>query len=183
MHGEAVVDLRELLSETLVSGLRLMVARALGDEDDVSDAVQQILANAIEAARNGRIPPTVSPVAYIHGIARHVIADALKRRIRDRRNEPLEEFPSLATSPLDVLIREEEEAMVQRALERLPSRDRSLLRRCYVHGERVADIAQDLGEPAARVRKRKSRALAVLRPVVEECLASHDSTPGETGEV
>ena len=165
---EAVDPLHELFSDTLVSGLHLTVARSLGDPDDVADAVQQILTSALEASRDGRIPSTVSLAAYVHGIARHVIADALARRIRDRRSEGVDGLRSGTLSPLEALVRKEQATLVGEALAELPRRDRVLLRRCFVDGERVVDIAADLGEPAARVRKRKSRALARLRPRLQE---------------
>jgi RNA polymerase sigma-70 factor (ECF subfamily) len=170
-HGAGGADAaRELFSDTLVSGLRLTVARSLGDGPDAADAVQQILTSAVEASREGRIPDTVPVAAYVHGIARHVIADALERRIRDRRTRAVADVRSRAPGALEALIREQEAALVREALRHLPERDRALLRRCYVDGERLVDIAADLGEPAATVRKRKSRALARLRPRLEEAL-------------
>lgn len=167
-QGEAVDSSHELFSEALVSGLRLTVARSLGDGDDVADAVQQILTHALEASRDGRIPSTVPVAAYVHGIARHVVADAIARRTRDRRAHAIEEIPCTDPSPLETLVREEEVARVREALAGLPRRDRVLLRRCFVEGERLVDIAAELGEPPARVRKRKSRALSRLRPRLEE---------------
>jgi len=182
-HAEVANDLYEVLSDTLVSGVRLIVARSLADEDEISDAVQEILTRAVEAVRAGRIPSSVSLAAYVHGIARHVIADAVKRRIRDRRNDVLEELSQEAPSPLDALIRADEVTLVEKALNRLRVRDQTLLRRFYVHGERLVDIAADLGEPPSRVRKRKSRSLVELRAFLEKELRRHDFCGGETERV
>jgi RNA polymerase sigma factor (sigma-70 family) len=173
-QGEGVDTRHELWSDTLVSGVRITVTRALGDPEDVSDAVQQILACALEASREERIPRGVPVAAYVHGIARHVIADALARRVRDRRNRAVDELASESATALETLVRTEEAALVREALGRLSRGDQVLLRRCFVDGERVVDIAVELGEPAARVRKRKSRALARLRPRLEEVLGDRD---------
>ncbi len=182
-HAELVDDLHELLSDTLVSGVRLIVVRSLADEDEISDAVQEILTRAVEAVRAGHLPSSVSLAAYVHGIARHVITDAIKRRIRERRNDVLEELSQEAPSPLEALVQADEVSRVERALRRLRVRDQTLLRRFYVHGERLVDIAADLGEPPARVRKRKSRSLAELRAFIEKDLRRHDSGGGETKRV
>lgn len=152
------------LPHLLAGGLEIVAARALGDRDDARDAVQETLARAIEAVRLNRIPQDAQLEAFVYGIARHVIADVQRRRFRERGpiGDP-HDVTARVPSPLDTLVRDEERALLARALTSLPATDRELLVRCFVAGERVADIAAELGEPAERVRKRKSRALERLR--------------------
>ncbi len=171
-----------VIPESLASGLRIVALRALGHEEDAADAVQETLARAIEAVRKDRIPPGVSLPAFVHGIARHVIADVLRRRGREHDGLEPDRLAAAAPSPLDHLVRAEELERVQRALARLPHRDRDLLRRCFVDGERLVDIARDLGEPAERVRKRKSRALERLREMVARDTSGHVRGPDPTLE-
>ena len=154
----------ERLSHLIVGGLEIVAARALGDRDDARDAVQETLARAVEAIRLRRIPPDAPLEAFVYGIARHVIADVQRRRFRERG--PVagpHDVAASAPSPLDILVGDEDLVVLVRALASLPGPERELLERCFVAGERVADIAAELGEPAARVRKRKSRALERLR--------------------
>jgi len=154
----------ERLPRLLASGLEIIAARALGDGDAARDAVQETLARAIEAVRLDRVPPGAPLEAFVYGIARHVIADVQRRRARERGaiGDPVD-VPTREPSPLDTLVRDEERDLLARALASLSATDRELLARCFVAGERVADIAAQLGEPAERVRKRKSRALERLR--------------------
>jgi RNA polymerase sigma factor (sigma-70 family) len=126
--------------------------------------VQETLARALDALRGNRIPVDVPIEAYVYGIARHVITDVQRRRIRDRGAvEDSGTLPAPGPSALEALVRAEEREVVARALASLPDPDRELLEWCFVDGERVSAIAARLGEPAERVRKRKSRALARLR--------------------
>jgi RNA polymerase sigma factor (sigma-70 family) len=153
-----------LADPTLTAGLEIVAARELGHTDDARDAVQETLARAIEAVRGNRVPPEVPLAAFVYGIARHVIVDLIRRRGRERGPAP--EPAAVAapvTSPLESLIRAEERSVLARALGALRASDRELLELCFLNGERVADIAVRLSEPAERVRKRKSRALERLR--------------------
>jgi DNA-directed RNA polymerase specialized sigma24 family protein len=61
------------------------------------------------------------------------------------------------------------------ALASLPAVDRELLECCFVQGERVAAIAARTGEPADRIRKRKSRALERMREVLSRSAGSHET--------
>ncbi len=149
--------------ESLRDGVELVALRALGDLEEAREAAQETLARAFGAVSAGRVPAGVPLAAFVHGIARHVVADVLRRRVREQGN-PANDPPTTADpSPLERLISTEERERVRGALRRLPRRDRELLRRCFMAGERVADIAAELGEPAERVRKRKWRALEQLR--------------------
>ena len=152
------------LPRTLAGGLEIVAIRALGNSDDARDAVQETLARALDALRDNRIPADVPIEAFVYGIARHVIIDVHRRRVRDRGAvEDTGTLPAPGPSALEALVRAEEREMVSRALASLPNADRQLLEWCFVDGERVSAIAARLGEPAERVRKRKSRALERLR--------------------
>ncbi|UCF21538.1 MAG: sigma-70 family RNA polymerase sigma factor [Gemmatimonadota bacterium] len=162
------------LPESLAPGLEIICARALGDHEDVKDAVQESLARAVSAIQQQRVPAGVSLAAFVYGIARHIIADTLRQRSKERRaNVDVERLRSSEPSPLETLVMEEERARIRRGLSTLPAADRELLRMCFADGERLSDIARRLGEPAERLRKRKSRALARLRAAVEAQSPSH----------
>ncbi len=157
-----------LFPDSFVNALRIIAIRALEDEDDAADAVQETLARAMAAVRKGRISTEDPVTAFVYGIARHVIADVLRRRAREHASPELDRVVAPDPSPLELLVRADEVERVRRALRRLSRSDRELLRRCYEVGERTVDIAEELGEPPERLRKRKSRALARLRLRLEE---------------
>jgi RNA polymerase sigma-70 factor (ECF subfamily) len=158
-------------------GLLLVAVRALGDMDEARDAVQETMARALEALRGNRVPVGVVLEAFVYGICRHVIADVQRRRVRERGTVgDVGALPAPIPSALDALVSAEERDAVARALAALPAADRDLLERCFVRGERVAAIAARQGEPAERIRKRKSRALERLREKLR-CPAGGHGTP------
>ena len=182
-RSSATVIGRGALPESFSAGLRILAVRALGNEEDAADAVQETLARALAAVRADRIPSGVPLPAFVHGIARHVFADVLRKRFREGQTRDYENLPANAPSPLDGLVLKEECARLKRALDQLSERDRSLLRRCYMEGERLVDIARAQGQPAERVRKRKSRALARLRERLGTVPSGHVSARKPTDQV
>jgi len=150
----------------IVDGLEIVAMRRLGDRDDAHDAVQETVARLLERVRAGAIATEeeIAPVAW--GIVRHVIADIL--RARQRRTEGRDDVPSGAPGPLDALVSADEAMKVRVALAQLSADDRTLLCRCFVDGERIGRIAAELGEPAERLRKRKSRALQRLAAIITQ---------------
>jgi RNA polymerase sigma-70 factor (ECF subfamily) len=116
--------------------------------------------------RDNRIEHPERLGAFVAGIARHVIADALRHR---RRVVPLSaDAVKAAEIPdtLERLVSEAEREGVRRGLARLSDTDRNVLHLSYFEGLSPAEIASRTGEPATRVRKRKSRALERLRRVL-----------------
>jgi RNA polymerase sigma factor (sigma-70 family) len=160
------VDARQI--ELLRSGLQFMAMRALGDADAAADVVQETLLRALTTLGNGRLTQVANLGAFVRGIARHVIADALRERRGIRPFSALPngvEAPGPEADPLSALVDEEQQARVREALAQLGGSDRDLLRLCYCEGLSPAELSERLGEPATRIRKRKSRALERLRRV------------------
>ena len=171
-------DPAALLSPTIAGGLEIVAVRALGDVEDARDAVQETLSRALAAIRGDRVSPGTPLEAFVYGIAHHVIADIHRRRGRERG---VVGDPAAVAAPgptaLDALVRAEEREALARALTTLPAADRELLEQCFVQGERVAVIADRLGEPADRIRKRKSRALERLRQGLRDSTGGHKTIP------
>lgn len=141
----------------------MVALRALGNPDVAEDVAQEALSRGIAAADSGRLTAEDNVGAYLHGIARHVIADI--RRAQGRESlvpSSLEPSPVPAVA-LRELITKEERARVRRALSRLSERDREILRLAFWDDLNSAEIASRLDEPPARIRKRKSRAVERLR--------------------
>jgi RNA polymerase sigma factor (sigma-70 family) len=146
--------------EDIGAGIEIIALRRLGDADDANDAVQETLARLLVRVREGRVSDRHEMELVAYGIARHVITDLL--RARGRHAVLDSEQHASPGDALQSLIADEEGERLRACLATLSPEDRTLLERCFVAGERIGHIAQALGEPAERVRKRKSRALARL---------------------
>lgn len=157
------------LLQTLRSGAIVVAMSALGDSHLAEDVAQETLARAVEAAREGRLTPDMNVSAYVAGIARHVVSHAHRSRKRHEK-EPLGE-PTIAEDPpqrLRDLLSRSEQRRLREAMSALSERDRVILRLSFFEDLDSSQIAARLGEPASRVRKRKSRALARLRRALLE---------------
>jgi len=151
--------------ERLRLGLQIMALRALRDPEAAEEAVQETLVRALEALRNGRPRDPEKLGAFVRGIARHVIADIQHAR---QRSAPLQAMPETEhgtgrDDPLTALITAQERDRVRLALTQLSAGDRDILHLSFFEGLTPVEIAERLGEPALRIRKRKSRALRRLR--------------------
>lgn len=147
----------------LRSGLEIMIRRAVGDRAAVEDLVQETLTRAVVALRANRVEQRGRLGAFVAGIARHVIADAHREWSRLTSLGPDLADPHDPVDALALVISEAEHDRVRRALANLGQADRELLRLSFFTGLAPAEIARRTGEPATRIRKRKSRALDRLR--------------------
>ena len=155
--------------EQLSTGVYIMALRALGDSRVAEEVSQETLVRTLQALRDGRPRDPAALGAFVRAIARHVITDSIRESTRERRFSSAARAATgdpTADHPLDALVAEEERARVRSALITLPQGDRELLRLCYFNGLRPQEVAARLGEPAARIRTRKSRALARLRRAI-----------------
>lgn len=160
MTGVHVVPTLETRIAELAAGLEIVAVRRLGDRDDARDAAQETIARLLERVRSGKLTCESELVPVAWGIARHVIIDMLRERGRGAVG--LTDLECNTPGPLDRLATEDDVRLVRSALSQLQPSDRSLLTRCFVDGEKIGQVAAALGEPAERLRKRKSRALQRL---------------------
>src|SRR5687767_13457893 len=80
--GSSLDRVPEAQLALLRNGLRIMAARALRDDDLAEDVVQEALLRALRAVQPEVAADPVRLGAYVGGIARHVIVDALRGRAR-----------------------------------------------------------------------------------------------------
>ena len=151
--------------ECLRPGLHLLALRTLGNADAAEEAVQETLARAVVALARGQLADPTKTGAFVAGIARHVIVDAVRarQRIVPLETLPLDHHPRTDPDPLAALVSAAERDRVRSALALLPAADRTLLQLCYYEGLTAEEVAARSGEPSDRIRKRKSRALERLR--------------------
>jgi RNA polymerase sigma-70 factor (ECF subfamily) len=156
-----------------------MALRALGNADIAEEVAQESLVRAFHSLRSSR-PEKLGP--FVAGIARHVIADIIRARSRER---PLDDLasnlePQTVRDQLTILCDASEQARVHDALGLLGPEDRELLRLVYFEGLSPTKIAERFGAPPERIRQRKLRALARLRIAFGE--SSEPATPRHAGQ-
>jgi RNA polymerase sigma-70 factor (ECF subfamily) len=99
-------------------------------------------------------------VAWLYGIARHVVADELARRSRMQAQADLpESLPRWA---------EDDRIDLFEAIEKLPTEQRQVIEMKYFMGMRNPEVADVLNTTVNAVNGRQWRALAALRDHLEE---------------
>lgn len=163
-HAPAI-RLGENETNGLLESVRIIALRRMADPHLAQDVAQETLVRALEALDRGRVEDLSRLPAYVRAIARNVIADHYRSTRGAISLGAASKFELSADSgnPLRELLTEEERRQVRAALGYLSQGDREILRQCYFEGLSPKAIAERNGEPAPRVWKRKSRALARLR--------------------
>ena len=149
----------------LREGVRIMALQALGSADAAEEVAQETLARALAALEFDRLSDPRKLPAFVHGIARHVIADVHRSRQRTAPLTARLEAASAADSfdSLDDLIDQEQLERVRSVLVELSPRDREILRLSFFDGLTPTAIAKLQSVPPPTIRKQKSRALERLR--------------------
>jgi RNA polymerase sigma-70 factor (ECF subfamily) len=132
----------------------------LGDMGDgAEDAVAETFLRAWAALPRYRV--TGAPfVAWLFGIARHVVLDEVAR---GRRVMPREELPERARSwTVD------DRLTLAQALDRLPAAQRQVVELKYLAGMRNEEVASALGKSKGAINAMQWRALGTLREILEE---------------
>jgi RNA polymerase sigma-70 factor (ECF subfamily) len=160
-----------------------MALRALGDPEAAEEVAQETLVRTVAALRDRDPEDPRKLGAFVAGIARHVIADALRARYRAVPLDTVPEhvLPASDPDPLDALVSSAEAARVRAALAALGARDRELLRLSFFEGLTPTELGARFAEPVARIRKRKSRALERLRRAFARGSAGHEAGGSTTG--
>jgi RNA polymerase sigma-70 factor, ECF subfamily len=111
---------------------------------------------ALPRYRNTRAPF----VAWLYGIARHVVAD---ERAAQRRVEPRAEVPDRPTDP-----DQDDRLALAMAIERLPRVHRRVIELKFLIGLTNAEVAAALGKSVGAVNTQQWRALRTLRAMMGE---------------
>ena len=169
-------DAFEVFYRENLETVRRVVARRVADPHLAADLTAEIFVAAIESASSYR-PDRGVPVAWLVGVARHVVAAELRRQSRDRA--VVSRISGRRLLDGDSLTRIEERIDAERqarklyhALAALPRRDRALMELVAIDGLSITEAAAVLGvKPGtARVRLHRSRTRvqAQLRPFAQE---------------
>lgn len=127
--------------------------------DGAEDAVAETFMRAWAALP--RYKTTTAPfVAWLYGIARHVVADEFKRR---KRTEPRQELPEDAVDP-----RHDDRLEMAAALAQLPTQQRQIVEMKYLLGLRNPEVAKALNKSIGAVNAQQWRALQSLKQMLEQ---------------
>jgi RNA polymerase sigma-70 factor (ECF subfamily) len=151
---------RKLL-RSLEPALRSVVRRGLGRAGLAGDGIEDVVQEVLLAVHLKRDTWNAgSPILpWIHAIARHKLVDALRRRgrrlhvsIDDIAESLLAEEPAPALAP-DTL---------DRFVQRLPERQRDVVRAVAIEGASIREAAERLGMSEGAVRVALHRGLVAL---------------------
>jgi RNA polymerase sigma-70 factor (ECF subfamily) len=143
--------------------------RRTRDPELAADLTAEVFASALFSA--DRFRPTGHPaVAWLFGIARHVLGHSVRRRqvedrARRRLGMPVLELSDVA---LEAIERLEGDAAVDAALARLPEAQADAVRARVLEDASYEEIAARMRCSTQVVRQRVSRGLATLRAETQE---------------
>lgn len=160
-----------------------LALRTTGNQEEAADALQEAMIAAFRRAGSFRGESAVT--TWLHRIVVNACLDRLRRnkvRAADPLPDDLEEHAhrgSTATStasprgdrtadPADLVLDEEQRALVLRALASLPPEQRAALVLVDMHGYSVDEAAEVLGCAPGTVKSRCSRGRARLAPLLAE---------------
>ncbi|MFE7118024.1 RNA polymerase sigma factor, partial [Streptomyces sp. NPDC057654] len=165
-----------LLYERWAALVHSVACRALGDSCEAEDVTQQVFIAAWRDCRGFR-PERGTVGAWLVGIARHKIADALAARARRAR------LAAAVQADLDADRRHPDGRLAQRAvdrvvtqyeLDRLPPAQRNVLRLAFYSDLAQTQIAAHTGLPLGTVKSHVRRGLLTLRRRLEQ--SSHQAS-------
>jgi RNA polymerase sigma-70 factor (ECF subfamily) len=126
--------------------------------EGAEDAVAETFMRAWTALPRYRA--TAAPfVAWLYGIARHVVADEFKRL---KRTEPRDRLPEDAVDP-----RHDERLEIAAAIAQLPTQQRQIVEMKYLLGLRNPEVAKALKKSIGAVNAQQWRALQSLKQILE----------------
>ena len=147
--------------------VRRFVARRVDDPHAAADLTADIFLAVVDGA-SGYRASAGSPAAWLAGVARNVVADHVRRRVREARaHSRLSGRALLDEQSVELLAaRIDAERMtraIYRSLAALPDSQRAVVELVAVDGLSLTEAAQVLGISAGNARVRYHRARAQLQ--------------------
>jgi RNA polymerase sigma factor (sigma-70 family) len=162
-----IADLYHCYAPLLFAYLRLH----LSSQEDIEDLLLEVFLAALECANLSGLPAE-KQLAWLRRVAHNKLVDRYRNlaRLQVVALEGVQEsvFFNEHLAPEQVALRHEEQANLQKALNRLPLLQQQVLYLHFVNGLRCVEIARVLGKREGTVRVLLSRALNNLRNTYQE---------------
>jgi len=164
-HGDASAE-TELVREFSRRIFVMSVVRTR-DRELARELVQDTLMAVIGALRKGQLQEPDKLAAFVHGTARNLINNHLRREGQKPPMEPLSE--DLArTDTVEHLEAAERARLVHQAMDRLAEEDRKILWMTLAQSQKPGEIAAALGLTPEVVRTRKLRASRKVSDLIRQ---------------
>lgn len=171
-HPGTDAEAEAALYRRLAPRARLYGLRHLRDAQAAADLMQQVMLMTLEKLRAGDVREPDRIASFVFGMCRMAVLDL--RRTGQRRDRLLQEFSddvfpgTAAVGPAEL-----DHTWLQRCLDRLPERERSVLMLTFYNDQPAKSVAGELGLSEANVRVIRHRALGKLRA----CMTEGESEP------
>jgi RNA polymerase sigma factor (sigma-70 family) len=152
-------------------------AKVNGDADLASELTQRVF----ELLLHKRDEIVQNVGAYLHGIARRKVLEHFRgQRVGTDDDHAITEIPTPGDGVATLLTRQQDTALLARALRSLPDEDQCLLMWAYADGLTQREIGERLGLSKQQVNGRIDRARDKLRRCLEELAESSDQRASVT---
>ena len=155
-------DAEDAMAARFLPRIRAFLSARTRRPDFIEELTQETFLAALRALRDGRLRQAETLGAFIYGIARNQLAEALRRLARDRVGPMPADFepagPEADAPP-------EWRETARQEMKALDPVDRQILWLLLVEGFRPDEVTGRLGLSADAIRQRKSR---VLRRMAEK---------------
>jgi RNA polymerase sigma factor (sigma-70 family) len=149
--------------------LHRYLARGMPKPQDAEDLVQEVYLRLLRVDRTKQVH---KPLAYIYGIASHVVADYRSGTRHERAflSDDKDELPGRGAEPLvdELLERLNLQQQLERALDQLPLTQAQVLIAHKYQGLSYEEVAEELGLSIHTVEKYVTQAKAKIRTMAWE---------------
>jgi RNA polymerase sigma factor (sigma-70 family) len=164
VQGDPLAHLRVT---SVIMGL-LVRARAFDVDTLWEDICQDVLASLVQSVQRDALRDPGAFVGYCAAITRNELTRRREQQRRSRVRESAEAADDLAQPmrrdrDVDLLID------MERALEELPEKIRSVVHAIYLEGRSYEDAAASLGVPLGTLKRLQTQGLRLLRDRMEAC--------------
>ena len=154
-------------------GLRAFVRSLLPDIDHTDEVMQET--SLVLWRKYAEFDPTTNFLNWACTVARFEVLKFRRRLVRDRHVFQIELLTQLAEDSLaEAEQLESQRRALHQCIEKLPTRQRTLVRAAYAHGTTIKDVASQMGQSATSLYKALNR----IRRQLLQCI---DSSPGQEG--
>jgi RNA polymerase sigma-70 factor (ECF subfamily) len=153
------------LYRRLAPRIRLYGLRHLRDEQAAADLAHEALLLTIERLRAGEVREPEKLASFVLGVCRMMVRDGVRRT--GRKERLLDEYARMLPTAEVPYATGLERDRLEKCLQRLTERERSLLVMTFYVERTTEEIMRDFGLSAANVRVIRHRALGRLRDCME----------------